>query len=258
MNPSSTNPFNPATLFCGRTREHFASLDSTNSELLRRLKTDSLPEGFLLTTSYQTSGRGFAGNAWDAEHALNVLMSILLRPTFLSVRKQFYLNQALSLAVYDAMLPWLKRTDFKIKWPNDLVCNGKKICGMLIETQVQGDVIQNAVCGIGINLNQIFFEPKLNATSLSLETGKTVEVEQALSTLCEHIEARYLQLRNNKIEQLQVDYMKRLYRLEAFHDYRIFGRKMQGKIVGLNPEGKLVLDTENGFQVCGFKEVEFL
>lgn len=258
MNPSSTNPFAPATLFCGRSREHFDSLDSTNSELLRKLKTDSLPEGFLLTASYQTSGRGYAGSAWDAEHGLNMLASILLKPTFLPVRKQFYLNQALSLAVHDAMQPWLKRTDFKIKWPNDLVCSGKKISGMLIETQVQGDVIQNAVCGIGFNMNQIFFDPTVNATSVSLETGKTVDIENVLAKLCEHIEARYLQLRNNKIETLQVDYMKRLYRLEEFHDYRIMGKEMQGKIVGLNPEGKLVLDTENGFQVCGFKEIEFL
>ena len=258
MNPPSANPFNPATLFCGRSRVHIDTVDSTNSELLRRLKNESLPEGFLLTTSYQTSGRGFAGSAWDAAPGLNVLMSILLKPTFLPARKQFYLNQALSLAVHDALQPWLKRTEFKIKWPNDLVCNGKKICGMLIETQVQGEAIQNAVCGIGLNVNQTEFDPKWNATSVRLETGKTIDAEAALSKLCEHIEARYLQLRNNKIEQLQMDYMKRLYRVEEFHDYRIFGKEMQGKIVGLNPEGKLVLDTEAGFQVCGFKEIEFL
>ena len=245
-------------MFVGRSHVHLDDVDSTNSELQRRLKTDALPEGFLITTSYQSSGRGYAGNRWEAERGVNVLMSLLLKPTFLPVRKQFYLNQVLSLAVHDAFANDLKKTRFKIKWPNDLVYEGKKICGMLIETQVSGDVIQNAVCGVGFNLDQNLFSPDVKATSLCLETGKTHDVSKAVARLCESIEVRYLQLLKGKVEQLQVDYMQRLYRLETFEDYKIFGKKMQGKIVGLNPEGKLVLDSEDGFRVCGFKEIEFL
>src|SRR6478672_12028067 len=96
------------TLFVGRLHQHLDDVDSTNSELQRRLKTDALPEGFLLTTSYQSSGRGYAGNRWEAERGVNVLMSLLLKPTFLPVRKQFYLNQVLSLAVHDAFVGDLK------------------------------------------------------------------------------------------------------------------------------------------------------
>ena len=225
---------------------------------MRRLKTETLPEGFLLTTDYQTSGRGYAGNRWESEPSQNIMMSLLLKPTFLPVRKQFYLNQVLSLAVHDAFAGELKKTRFKIKWPNDLVYDGRKICGMLVETQVLGDVIQNAMCGIGFNLNQNFFEPDLNATSLALETRKTHVPTKAIAALCSSIEARYLQLKNNKVESIQKDYMERLYRLESYTDYRVFGKELQAKIVGLNPEGKLVLESEDGFKVCGFKEVEFL
>lgn len=255
---TTLNHINPGSLFVGQSHVHLEDVDSTNSELLRRLKTETLPEGFLITTSYQTSGRGYFGNRWEAEKGVNVLMTLLLKPTFLEVRKQFYLNQVLSLAVHDAFVGDLKKPRFKIKWPNDLVYDGQKICGMLIETQVVGDTMQNAICGIGFNLNQNFFPPKINATSLTLETGKTYDVAKAVTKLCECIEARYLQLVNGKIESLQVDYMQHLYRLETFEDYKIFGKKMQGKIVGLNPEGKLVLDSEDGFKVCGFKEIEFL
>jgi BirA family transcriptional regulator, biotin operon repressor / biotin---[acetyl-CoA-carboxylase] ligase len=246
------------TLFCGRTHLQLDAVDSTNSELLRRMKNETLPEGFLVTATHQTSGRGYAGNRWQDEPGQNVLMSLLLRPTFMTARRQFYLTQALSLAVHDAFAARLKKHAFKIKWPNDLVCNGKKICGMLVENAVSGDAMQHAVCGIGFNLNRTSFPKGINATSYKLESGKETDIHQAVAALCAAIEARYLQLRNGKIEQLQVDYMKRLYRLETFEDYRIFGKPMQGKIVGLNPEGKLVLDTEDGFQVCAFKEIEYV
>ena len=259
MNPPSVSRPEPATLFCGRTHVHLDSVDSTNSELSRRLRTESsLPEGFLLTTSYQTSGRGYAGNVWQSEPDESVLMSLLLTPSFLLPRRQFYLTQALSLAVHDTFAKELKHAGFKIKWPNDLVCNGKKISGMLIESHVHGETIQYTIAGIGINLKQREFPENLNATSLFLETNKNLDVNKATERLCQNIEARYLQLRNGHVEALQRDYMKRLYQVEEFADYRIFGTEMQGKIVGLNAEGKLVLDTESGFQVCGFKEVEYL
>jgi BirA family biotin operon repressor/biotin-[acetyl-CoA-carboxylase] ligase len=186
-------------------REHRDSLDSTNSETLRRLKTEALPEGFLLTTDYQTSGRGYAGSRWEAEPGENILMSLLLKPT-----------------------------------------------------QVLGDVIQNAVCGIGFNVNQNFFDAGLNATSLALESRKKYDLGKAIAALCASVEVRYLQLLKSKVELIQKEYMERLYQLESYEDYRILGKKMQAKIVGLNPEGKLVLDSEDGFKVCGFKEIEFL
>jgi BirA family transcriptional regulator, biotin operon repressor / biotin---[acetyl-CoA-carboxylase] ligase len=254
----SQQTLKPQTLFCGTTHIHLDSIDSTNSELSRRVKSESLPEGFLITASYQTSGRGYAGSSWEAEHDMNILMSLLVKPDFLPIRKQFFLNQIVALAAHDLFAAQLKKNQFEIKWPNDLVADGKKICGILIETNVQGDHLQNAICGLGYNINQILFPPKITATSFSLETGKMANVNDTTERLCEHIEARYLQLKHGKIEMIQRDYMERLHRLETYGEYRIFGKKLEGKIVGLNPEGKLVLDTENGYKVCGFKEVEFL
>lgn len=248
----------PDTLFIGRTHVRLTETDSTNTALQRLLKTDALPEGFVISASYQTLGRGYTDNNWQSNDGENILMSVLLKPTFLPPRKQFYLNQVLSLAVHDAFADELKKESFEIKWPNDLLCNGRKMCGMLVEAAVQGDVIHHVVCGIGFNLNQISFPRHLNATSLAIETGQSYDVNDAIMKLCNAVEARYLQLRNGKLETLQRDYMQRLHRLETESDYRVLGKKLKGKIVGLSAEGKLVVDTSDGFKVCGFKEVEFL
>lgn len=252
-------PFrNLNTLFIGRTGDYIEETDSTNAELQRRLKKALLPEGYLITSSYQTSGRGYSGNAWHSERGKNVMMSLVLYPSFLAPRRQFYITQALSLAVHDVLSVKLGSRRLKIKWPNDIYFGNKKICGMLLETAVQGERIQYAVAGVGININQEKFPSDLNATSVFLESGKTLEVDGLIELLCEAIEARYLQLMNNRYELIQQDYMRQLYRLEEDYTYKIFGNILEARIVGLNPEGKLVLDSEDGFKICGLKEVQFM
>ncbi len=248
------------TLFCGRNHRHYQTLDSTNAELKRLLISENLPEGTLITCEKQEKGRGYAGNSWQSEEGKNVMMSLLLNPIFLNARFQFYLNQVVALGIYDALNVLLKSDKLKIKWPNDLMYKDKKLCGILIENTIQGNSISHSIVGIGLNVNETGWKKKglPYATSLQQILKSQTPVMEMVYRICSCIEARYLMLKANKMEKLQEHYMKNLYRVEEKHNYVIKGNKAKAIIVGLNPEGKLVLQSKNRFTVCDFKEVEFV
>jgi BirA family biotin operon repressor/biotin-[acetyl-CoA-carboxylase] ligase len=234
-------------------------LDSTNAELKRQLVSEKVLEGTLITCNLQEQGRGYAGNTWKSEKDKNIMMSLLLQPTFLNARFQFYLNQVVALGIFDALNELLKSNKLKIKWPNDLMFKDKKLCGILIENIIQGNTIQHSVVGTGLNVNETGWSKKGLPQAISLKQilKSETNIMELVYKICSSIEARYLMLKANKMQLLQEDYMKNLYRVEERHIYTIKGIKSKAKIVGLNPEGKLILQTKHGFEVCDFKEVVF-
>jgi BirA family biotin operon repressor/biotin-[acetyl-CoA-carboxylase] ligase len=247
------------TLFCGQNHLHFKQINSTNTEAQKLCKSGEVAEGLLVTTEIQENGRGYAGNTWRTEPGKNVTMTLVLKPSFLNAKRQFLLNKAVTLAIYDVLKQELDEKRLRIKWPNDIVYDGTKLCGILIENTLQAEMIQYSFIGIGLNVNQDVFPPELKyAGSLKKVTGKEYELNKIISALCEHIEARYLQLRNNNLTTLDEEYIEHLFRFDSLHDYVIGGKKIKGKITGLTPEGKLLLDTEEGQKECGFKEIEFV
>ena len=110
---------------------------STNSLLNELNDHQELPEGTVLVTDHQTAGRGQRGNVWEAAQGMNLTFSILLRPKFLEAKDQFRLNMAVSLAIANSLQSCLSQ-GIKLKWPNDILVDGKKIGGVLIESQLQG------------------------------------------------------------------------------------------------------------------------
>src|SRR5690349_7854438 len=154
---------------------------STNDEASRLIESSShVVEGTVVITDSQTSGRGQRGNTWITEPGKNLTFSLLMKPTFLNAQDQFLLNKAFSLGLYDYLNATLQAT-VKIKWPNDMVVNDKKICGILIENQIQGQNIQNSIVGIGLNVNQENFSIP-TATSMKV-LGKDFTLENVLHEL---------------------------------------------------------------------------
>ena len=151
---------------------HLNETHSTNSylrELIMREKEQ--PEGTVVITDYQTAGRGQKGNSWESERGKNLTFSILLHPNHIPPGKQFILSQLISIAIVGV----LKKYDrhFTIKWPNDIYWKEKKIAGMLIEVDLTGSSLSNAIIGIGININQRHFKSDApNPVSLTQITGK--------------------------------------------------------------------------------------
>lgn len=248
-----------ATIFTGKVVHEFDSLASTNEYAQHLLAKDPVIEGTLIRAAHQTGGKGYGGSKWDSEHGQNLLVSIILKPVFLLPKRQFFLNQAISLAVAETVRELTYSDDVRIKWPNDIILNDKKVAGILIENSVKGNQLLHSVAGIGLNVNQIQFPKHLNnATSMRIVAGKELDMNKVQDVLCEKTEYRYLQLKSEHIEVLQKDYMKLLYRVLEESVYRSKGIRFNAKIVGLTAEGKLILQTGGEQEVFGFKEVEMV
>ncbi len=217
----------------------------------------SLPPFFALYTDYQSQGRGMGRNRWFSSRGENLLVSFYVKPP-LPAARQFLFNQYFSIvtaAFLEQFVP-----EVRIKWPNDLYVNGKKVAGILIEHSVCGDRLQYTVAGIGINVNQPSFPPDIpHPTSLLLETGTRHDTAALLQayrqTLLDHLP----DLSTENAEALYAHYMQRLYRLREFGHYRVHDEVLYAAITDIDAYGRLVLDDDHGnSHVCGFKEVTFL
>ncbi|MGH1337593.1 MAG: biotin--[acetyl-CoA-carboxylase] ligase [Aureispira sp.] len=249
------------SLFVGKVAIYKANLDSTNAHAKQLLTKSNPIEGTAIYAGYQTAGRGQFGSSWQSSAKENVLLSIILYPKFLLVDQQFRLHQVVSLAVYDLLSTYLLPTsDLKVKWPNDIYYQNRKMGGILIENQLKGAYLESTVIGLGLNINQTTFPPDLqHATSLQLQTGSSYDVIDFIGEFCWHLEQRYLQLRAQQETALEAEYLQLLY---GYQEWRPFqntqtGEHFRGKIIGLDPKGLLQVQQKTGTRAYNFKELIF-
>ncbi len=252
----------PHTLFIGKTLQYFDALPSTNEYLVEKIKTTTLEEGTVVFTANQFAGKGQASNRWESTPNQNIAMSILLKPSFLAIHAQFYLNIVAALAVKNTIEPLVKNIPVQIKWPNDILLNSKKTCGILIQNTLNGGHIANSVVGIGVNINQTIFNPSLpNATSLALESEQTFDIELIATAICQQLEHYYLLLKIGQQSYLKTTYFASLYRFETWAWYKknlADSEPFLGKIVDITTTGALVLALENGQAIFDLKQIQFL
>lgn len=244
------------TLFLGKHLVFMPECHSTNTAALELCQHSSITEGTVVITGHQTAGRGQPGNSWESQPGMNLTFSIVLKPTFLELRHQFLLSIVTSLAVYD-YLTGIGASAVRIKWPNDILTQEFKVCGILIENQVVGQQFANVVIGIGLNVNQQQFS-SAKATSISVATGKIYDLQDVLEVLLSNLEARYLQLRERKDQHLMNAYLSRLYRRNERHTFRSGSTEFSGEIVGVDAFGRLRVSTETGEKIFATKEISFL
>ena len=246
------------TLFIGQNLVHHEELASTNLYARELLSKNNPSEGTVVSTRYQSAGRGQIGSAWESEPDKNINLSVILYPTFLPVRQQFQLNQAFSLAVREFIAKNVEKS-VKIKWPNDIYVNGNKISGILIQNTLKGVNIQSSIIGLGINVNQTcFLTNPPNPTSLKLETGWDFNLLQLQQELFKCLEYRYLQLKQKNEVAVHQEYLSHLYQYQQIRNFqRASGEVFQGKIVGITDAGKLKIETKIGLETFAIKEVKF-
>jgi BirA family biotin operon repressor/biotin-[acetyl-CoA-carboxylase] ligase len=249
------------TLFIGKVVLSFPKLPSTNAYASDLLAKSRPIEGTVITTDDQTKGRGQIGSKWLSSAKNNLTCSVVLYPKFLQVRQQFDLNIMVSLALKDVVQVLLPGNLIKIKWPNDIYADNKKIAGILIQNSLQGTSIQHTVIGVGLNVKQIEFPSEIpNATSLQLLAPETeFAVETVLFRFCEALEKRYLQLKNNKDKKIKGDYLDHLLGFEKERTFETMdGAKFKGYIQGVTEEGKLIIKSGGELLYFSLKEVAFL
>lgn len=236
----------------------FENLPSTNDHITRLLKNSYLPEGTIVYTNFQEAGRGYSGNRWESEDGKNLLISILLFPSFIEPINQFCLSMAVSLGICDFLTRFI--ADCFVKWPNDIYVNNDKIAGILIENSVIQTKIEHTIAGIGLNINQEkFSDYSPNPVSLSILTGKNYNLTSCLNQLASDLDKRYKQLIAGDLEQLQMEYEAKLYRMNKWNSFKDIGGIFTGRIISVGEYGRLIIERKNRtISDYAFKEVEFI
>ncbi|SMC74260.1 BirA family transcriptional regulator, biotin operon repressor / biotin-[acetyl-CoA-carboxylase] ligase [Pedobacter nyackensis] len=248
------------TLFVGQNLIRLPEVDSTNN-FLKAIVSNSEPlaEGTVIMADKQFAGRGQQENTWYSEPGMNLTFSIYLSPLFLPITSQFLLNMAVSVGVRDAINDFLGG-GLKVKWPNDLYYNDQKLGGILIENILSGSKYKAGIVGIGINVNQLNFDPMLLNRPISMGKilQRDVNLLELLAKICTHIEAQYLRLRSGNFNSLQNSYLSGLYRFKEKASYRRLGEVFEGTIIDVTEQGLLVMLSNGIEKHYNFKEVEFL
>lgn len=242
------------TLFMGKNIVFVPECHSTNSLAVELTQKRDLAEGTIIITNNQTKGRGQQRNNWISEPGKNLTFSIILRPTFLHAKDQFLLNMVISLGVSDFLSSLDKPV--RVKWPNDVMVDHKKISGILIESQIQGGAFNRTIVGIGLNVNQIGFSSP-RATSMTLESAVTYELQTCLDGVCGTLEQWYLQLRQRDSQKIKAAYLDRLYGAFEKRTFVQKGEAFEGTIEGVDDSGRLMISTSAGLKYYNTKEVSF-
>lgn len=178
-----------ATLFAGKLR-YLPTIDSTNLLALREA-AEGAPHGTVYLAEEQTAGRGRGAHTWHSEPGAGLYCSLLLRPpATLAPSDALWFSLATGLAVQRAVLEITSLTA-DIRWPNDLLLNGKKFCGILTEMNAEALRVRSVVIGFGINVNHAEFPPELRdlATSLRIESGRAWPREEIFAALMQAMHA---------------------------------------------------------------------
>ena len=237
---------------------HLPETESTNQSLRLLSDAESLPNQSILWTDYQTKGRGQAGNSWESESGMNLLCSILFYPDRLPANRSFSILELASLSVkytLDKYVPGIS-----IKWPNDIYWENRKICGILIENDLSGDMVSRSIIGIGINLNQAEFKSEAsNPVSLRSITGHIYDRRKILEQLRAEFEWLVQELGKKATDSLHQRYCAALYRRDGFYPYQDAEGCFEARIHAIEPSGRLILERKDGRLSCyDFKEVAYL
>lgn len=238
-------------LFVGKNIFFLNEIDSTNSYATLLLKNVNLPEGTVIHTQHQKKGKGMRGNSWFAEPESNLTCSIVLYPSFLNIEKQFLLYQMAALAVYDTTAELLENShfDIKIKWPNDILVNRKKIAGILIENSISDKNMNWSVVGIGLNINQRVFNEQHKATSVYQLTQINRDISIALQTLCKHLEKYYLMLKSGEENLVTSAYLNAMFSYNQRMQFESNGKREEWIVRGVGASGLLLLEALDGKQI---------
>ncbi|MGN1180172.1 MAG: biotin--[acetyl-CoA-carboxylase] ligase [Suilimivivens sp.] len=225
---------------------YFDVIDSTNIEAKKQAEMNA-PEGLLVVADKQEAGRGRRGRSWESPAGANIFMTILLRPSF-SPERASMVTLVMAISVAQAITE-AAELDAKIKWPNDIVVNKKKVVGILTELTMETDYIQYLVCGVGINVNQTDFPEAIRetATSLYLEGGKKINRAVLIEKTMEHFEENYgIFCRTEDMSGLMEAYNALLVNNGA--QVRVLDPKGEydGLSRGINELGELIVEKGDG------------
>lgn len=234
------------TKWAGHPVSFYDTVNSTN--LRAKLDADNgAPEGALVVADMQTAGRGRRGRTWSSPAGLNVYFTLILKPQYVP-DKASMVTLVMALAVAEGIRETCG-VEAGIKWPNDIVANGKKVCGILTEMSVERDFIHHVVIGVGINVGLQEFAPELaaTATSLQAECGRNVPKAALVANIMKAFEKHYEVFRGKAdLSGLIGSYNEML--VNRDREVRVLDPKGEysGIARGINEVGELLVELPDG------------
>lgn len=228
----------------------FNEIDSTNTKA-KQLADEGAKHGTLVVANLQTGGKGRRGRVWESPINTGIFMSLVLKPN-INPSHASMLTLVMALAVQKACEE-VTHAECMIKWPNDIVLNAKKICGILTELSTEMDYINHVVIGIGINANMDSFpeELKEKATSIKIENGEKINRAQLINRIMFHFEEEYaIFMKNQNLEEQIDSYNQVLANCEKEVVVMESSQSYNGIAHGINCKGELLVEKKDGTTTC--------
>lgn len=243
------------TTWAGQEIYYYDVTDSTNIRA-KELAEEGHPSGTLVVADRQEAGRGRRGRSWDSPSGTGIFMTLLLKPE-MNPNHASMLTLVAAMAVARAISK-CANTEALIKWPNDIVIGGKKICGILTEMSAQFDFINHIVIGIGINVHNEHFPEEIAETagSILLQTGKRIRRAELIEQILEQFEHYYaIFMETEDLSGLVREYNSILVNMNK--SVRVLDPKepFEGKAMGITKKGELIVDTWESRKMVSSGEV---
>ncbi|MBK8500568.1 MAG: biotin--[acetyl-CoA-carboxylase] ligase [Flavobacteriales bacterium] len=236
------------------TFDQVASTNKTAAELLSLSKVD---HGTVILAHEQTDGRGQRGRSWVAAPGLDVTLSIVVKPHGLRADAQFAIGKVAALAVHDTVRNYVAN-EVRIKWPNDVLVDRRKIAGILIKNDLVGELVMASIIGIGINVNNTSFDPELVATSIAMESGNTVDRMEVAQLLLDRFNHWWEKWDRNRGDGL-VSYTDRLWTRGRWAEMTLDGEQITARAMDVDELGRLIVEHEDGqVQAYGLDRLRFV
>ncbi len=239
--PEILRPLLRSTIF-DRQVHHFYKIGSTNTAAMSAA-AEGAPEGSVFLAEEQTAGRGRGANSWVSPRSTGIYCSAVLRPA-LPPSEVLVLSLAAGLAVQSAIREVDSRVTADLKWPNDVLIDGKKVCGILTEMNAEATRVRYIVVGVGLNVNQASFPKDLAATSLRLVTGSEWSRVELVAALLKSLDREYRQLVDDPDARESI--------LRRFAENSSW---VQGKKIRIEENGSAFDGTTEGLDQRGFLQV---
>ncbi len=232
----------PNSQIIGQKIFYLKNINSTNSLLSELYKNNILENGTVAIAENQTDGRGQQGRTWMSEPFENLTFSFYWQSKNTESNLPILLNKCITLAILNFLSEKLPETTIKIKWPNDIYVNNRKICGVLIEN-ILGKT-NNSIIGIGLNVNQRMEHlTQIQATSMCEQSGYIFDREEIFTQLLEDLDEALHNM--HKTKQIETDYNTNLLGYKSVFEFNLNNEIVNATIEGCNEYGQLVLRKQN-------------
>jgi len=234
----------------------FEVLESTNKTAADLLSHGNAAHGTVILAHAQSDGRGQRGRSWQSAPGLDLTFTIVTKPAGLKADAQFGISKVAALAVHDAVRARVQG-DTRIKWPNDILIDRRKVAGILIKNDLVGELVVNSLIGVGINVNNQELPEELVATSLAIESGTLHDRLGLLREVLDRFGYWWAKWESAREEGL-VSYTDRLWTRGRWADMLLDGEATKARALDVDPLGRLVIELTDGtVQAYGLDRLRF-